>query len=348
MPVDATQDPPLMPPRTLPPLLGPFPALPTVAEVAASSALPSGRLEAMDNSSGARRDRARRAMVAAEVNGSLHKLVADARRASHRCELPEVWRRAGNHVVAAPAWTSGRPRPRWHLWLAALELMLLISLLVLLVGGVAYSLGQCMTLPWQKDIQRSCTASCCLGSTLILICVWATIDRHCRCRFRFQDRPNTKITDITGRSENGYGNTISEGASTCGTRLAPNPAELCVEYTTALALPRRSPSHAVLGKDGSSSFDVVSVGELASMIIDGDVPPHSRVRAAQGECNRIASKNQLTDAADRAAAGGTSNANSSSVEHNPWVMMNSFIDMSMPMELDIVKNERRADLVERL
>jgi hypothetical protein len=84
------------------------------------------------------------------------------------------------------------------------------------------------------------------------------------------------------------------------------------------------------------------------MIIDGDVPPHSRVRAAQGECNRIASKNQLTDAADRAAAGGTSNANSSSVEHNPWVMMNSFIDMSMPMELDIVKNERRADLVERL
>lgn len=347
--MDATEDPPLLPPRTLPPLLGrggppgspaALPAMAILGDQAPrAAALPSGVVDAMDSSCEARRGRTRRAIVAAEADGSLHKLVADARRASHRYELHEVWRRAEPNAAAA---SISSARPRWHLWLAAVESTLLISLFVLLVGGVAHSLGRCMTSPWPEDIQRPCSASCGLGSALILMCVWATSDRHCRCRFRLQGTGNV----------NRHERTVSVEVSTCGDRLAPNPSELCVEYTTERVLPRRATGRDDLDKDSKGSFDVVRVGELAKMIADGALPSYSRVRAAQRQCSRIGPGNQSPGAGERSAqprqVWRRNTGSSRSVENNPWVTMNSFIDMSMPMEFDCVKHERHADLVERL
>jgi hypothetical protein len=322
--MDATKDPPLLPPRTLPPLSGgaaspaALPAMVILGDQAPRAAgLPSGAANAIDSSCEAHRGRTRRAIVAAEADGSLHKLVADARRASHRYELREVRRREEPNTAVA---STSSARPRWHLWLAAVESTLLISLLVLLVGGVAHSLGWCMTSPWPEDTQRPCTAACGLGSALILMCVWATIDRHYRCRFRLQGSENV----------NRHERTVSVEVSTCGDRLVPNPTELCVEYTTERVVPRRATGRGDLDIDTKASFDVARVGDLAKLIADGALPSYSRVRAAQHQCSRIAPANQSAGAA------------------NPWVMMNSFIDMSMPMEFDAVKDERHADLVERL
>ena len=207
----------------------------------------------------------------------------------------------------------------------------------------AYSLGRCLRLPWTEDEARACTAACSLGSALLAACGGATVDRHCRSRVAASGRV----------SASGAGDVNRNGS------LVPKPAELLVECTTARVLSKRQP-RAVRDavqqqdrdrdrdRDSCGSFETVTVGELATMVINGALPSHSRVRAAPQRA-------QLTGGAGRShhpSSDGAASSSSHSSEGGPWVMMDSFIDMSVPIEhLDLnerVVDDRYADLVERL
>ena len=310
------------------------PPVPSVlAEAAPALSLPTCVPVAEDE----HRGRARRALSAAAVDGSLHTLVADARNASHdrRCG------RRGKRTSLSASFSS--VRPGWHFWLVALGSTLLISVWVLVVGGAAYSLGRCMTLPWAEDKDRHCVTAIGLGSALLATCVWSTFDRH----YRFSCRP--RGTARTRISASGVGEVDRDGyefpAGSSIVSRAPKPAELLVEYTTARLLSQQPRTvQEVLqqqvdrdkdrDRDSCGSFETVTVGELATMVTIGALPSHSRVRAApHDQCS-------------------TSSRAQRSSESRLWVLMDSFIDMSMSLEPRLgdeqVTHDRHADLVERL
>ena len=87
------------------------------------------------------------------------------------------------------------------------------------------------------------------------------------------------------------------------------------------------------------------------MVTNGALPSHSRVRAAPQRARPTGGAGRSHHPSSDGAASTSSGATHSS-EGGPWVMMDSFIDMSVPIEhLDLnerVVDDRYADLVERL
>ena len=151
--------PPLIPPKSLPPLPESLlPSLQGSSQHRLQRLVGSPPQDAPSSGAPAAppRERARRALLTAEASGRLRKLVVEARSA----EPERMERTAGRDAdyrlppsaddraaAAAAAWSTAAStaRPRWQLWLIALEAAVLIGLLVAMVGGAAYTIGRCAT-----------------------------------------------------------------------------------------------------------------------------------------------------------------------------------------------------------
>ena len=358
--------PPLIPPKSLPPL--PESVLPSLQGSSQhklqSQSVGSPPQDAPSSGATAAppRDRARRALLAAEASGRLRKLVVKARSA----EPERMDRTAGRDAdyrlppsaddraaAAAAAWSTAAStaRPRWQLWLIALEAAVLIGLLVAMVGGAAYTIGRCATAaPWVEDSQRPrCLAASGLALLLLMLCTWATADRHCcqRRRRRHRHRPPSGSTST--RIASGKGAVAPAVERTA----MPQPEDLMVEFTTSRRRPpqqqqqqqrQQQQQQRERDKDGASevlpgsSYKRVSVGALVAMVIAGALPPHTRVRAAvvqpaaaerEGEEPRRPQqpRQEAPEQKEKKDRNKEKGASIPNVDRK-WVAMDSFIDMA--------------------